>query len=322
MNKGLSDAAKTVIITGGNSGLGYECAKQLATANPDCLIVIAGRSLERVNQAIKRLNQETGSNRFLAARLDLGSLASVRHFAEEFPQLGLPPLQALVCNAGVQFKDNVQVSEDGHEATFAINYLGHFLLTNLLIEHMADSARILVLSSSSHDDQAKVPLPKPILKDAAILASPVPPAGEEVSTFVKRAYSTSKLCMLMFAYELERKLQAAGKTGITVNTFDPGGMKTGMMREWNPASRLALNLAWPLLRLMPNTSTAKESGRVLAELALSPAYAGQSGDYYSMIGSYRKGGMKKKTSSLSYDEQKAADLWRGSEKLVNQAFSF
>ncbi|MFC6545139.1 SDR family NAD(P)-dependent oxidoreductase [Cohnella cellulosilytica] len=226
------------------------------------------------------------------------------------------PLHGLICNAGVQYSGHIEQSEDGYEATFAVNYLGHFLLTNSLVEYMARNARIIVLSSITHDDQAKTPLPKPVLKSAEALANPFPQAGESIAEFAGRAYSTSKLCILMFAYELERRLSASGREDIAVNAFDPGGMLTGMTREWKPAARWMMKALWPLLRLAPNASTPRNSAKVLAEMAVSERYRGISGKFYSMIGSYRQGAREKQTSAVSYDKRQAQELWEGSERLI------
>jgi len=314
----MTKPSKTVIITGANSGLGYECAKRIAQTSPEYQIVIAGRSSERIEQATRLLVKETGVDRFTPVQLNLASLDSVRKFAEQWPLLGLPPLSGLICNAGVQYSNYIEKSEDGYEATFAVNYLGHFLLTNLLVEHMTQNARIIVLSSITHDDQAKTPLPKALLKSADALANPIPPAGESVSDFVGRAYSTSKLCILMFAYEMERRLRASGRGDITVNTFDPGGMLTGMMREWKPSARFMMKILWPLLRLAPNASTPRNSAKILAEMAISEKYQGISGKFFSMIGSYRQGARERQTSAISYDRQKALELWEGSNRLIKE----
>lgn len=142
---------KTIIITGGNSGLGYECAKHIATSQQGWCIVIAGRSKQKIIEAAKRLEDITPNSQVTALPLDLASLRSVRKFVEEFAAQDLPPLRALVCNAGIQVISDTTFTEDGFETTFGVNHLGHFLLVNLLIKNLVAPARIVVVSSDTHD---------------------------------------------------------------------------------------------------------------------------------------------------------------------------
>ncbi|ANS73700.1 hypothetical protein AWM70_03190 [Paenibacillus yonginensis] len=173
-----------------------------------------------------------------------------------------------------------------------------------------------MLSSSSHDDRIKTPLPKPQLRPAAELADPVWGEQEDAAAFLGRAYTTSKLCILMFAYKLDRRLKAQGRADITVNALDPGGMLTGMVSEWPPAVRMMMKLLWPVLRLAPNASTPQASAKVLAEMVTSENYRNISGRYFSMIGSYRRGAKEKQTSPISYDNRAASQLWAESEQLT------
>jgi NAD(P)-dependent dehydrogenase (short-subunit alcohol dehydrogenase family) len=119
---------KTVIITGGNSGLGYECAKSILTSMRGWGVVIAGRNKQRITEAAKRLEAIVPNSQVEALSLDLASLKSIRNFIEEFTAQDLPPLRAVVCNAGIQVVSGTTFTEDGFETTFAVNHLGHFLL--------------------------------------------------------------------------------------------------------------------------------------------------------------------------------------------------
>jgi NAD(P)-dependent dehydrogenase (short-subunit alcohol dehydrogenase family) len=134
-------------------------------------------------------------------RLDLSSLASVRHFVREVDATDLP-IQALVCNAGLQLGRGPQRSADGFELTFAVNHLGHFLLTNLLLRRLAANApaRIVVVASGVHDPKLRTGMPKPRITDVGALAV------AEVDG--RLAYVRSKLCNLWFTYELARRLRA------------------------------------------------------------------------------------------------------------------
>lgn len=138
----MGEPDKTVIVTGANSGLGFECARSILRADDGWHVVVAGRSPERNREAVGRLAAPAGSG--LSTRtLDLASLGSVRRFAAEFPAHGLPPLRALVCNAGVQHVGPTQRTGDGFEATFGVNHLGHFLLRRVCVRsgpHAGDRA--------------------------------------------------------------------------------------------------------------------------------------------------------------------------------------
>ncbi len=307
---------KTIIITGGNSGLGYECAKNMALTDSSYHIIIAGRNIERMSNSAKKLREETGFKYITELQLDLASLASVRKFVKDFSHVKFPPLYALVCNAGVQYNHKIELSEEGYEATFGVNYLGHFLLTNLLLEFMAESGRIIVLSSRSHDYRKYVPLPKAIYQSPKILAKPQPPEGESIETFVSRAYSNSKLCITMFAYELSKRIKKSDYKNISVNMLDPGGMKTTLVKDQSPNSRMKMSVLWPLMRLLPNVSTPGNTAKTLVEMVISEEFKNISGKYFSMIGSYRKGAQELEASPVVYDKGKALELWTGSEELT------
>ncbi len=194
---------KTVIITGSNSGLGFECAKTIANANKDWHIVIACRNLLKGEEARNKLIATTGYKEITVLPLDLASLQSVREFVEEFSKSKLPPLHGLINNAGMQVMTGLEYTKDGYELTFGTNHLGHFLLTNLLINKLTEPARIIVVSSGTHDpDTLDGRFNKPKYLGAKRLAKP---EGEKEMSGMQR-YSTSKLANLMFAYELSRRV--------------------------------------------------------------------------------------------------------------------
>jgi NAD(P)-dependent dehydrogenase (short-subunit alcohol dehydrogenase family) len=119
---------RTFIITGGNSGLGYQCALDIAKTSKDYHIVIASRNTEKGELACKEISSLSGNENVKHLSLDLGSLDSVRSFSKEFYNLKLPPLCGIVCNAAANFSSNLSKSKDGIDLTFAVNHLGHFLL--------------------------------------------------------------------------------------------------------------------------------------------------------------------------------------------------
>lgn len=311
---------KTVLITGANAGLGFACAREVARQCPACAIVVVGRNPGRITEAAQKLNLETDSERFVPMLLDLASFASVCTFAEEFINSNLPPLSALVCNAGIRPTQKIETTKDGFEAVFGVNYLGHFLLTQLLLPHMPKGCRILFVSSRTHDYRDISPFPKAVYQKPAVLADPRPSAGESEHNFSSQAYSNSKLCVTMYGFELARRMQAEG-TGILVNVFDPGAMATDLMRDYGSFVQGAMRAIWPAVRLLPNMSSTAESARVMAALAVSEQFCGISGKYYTMIGSYKKGAKEADPSPLVFDLEKTKELWEGSEKLIHSVSS-
>ncbi len=249
--------------------------------------------------------------------LDLGSFASIRAFARDVAvRLAggeLPPLQGLVCNAGVQGARALTV--DGFETTFGVNHLGHFLLVNLLISGLVAPARVAIVASGVHDPAQRTRMPEPAWNDPNALArGELGPAAaqDSPSVDIRRRYTTSKLANVYFAYGLARRLP----TGVTVNAFDPGLMPgTGLAREYPPPIRWlwfrVLPRVIPLLRRLvaPNIHTANESGAALARLILDPALAATNGRYFEGLREIR-------SSDDSYDETRADELWRASAALT------
>ncbi len=307
-------ATQTVIITGANSGVGYECAKAIAAAGDDWQVVIASRDNDKSEDAARKIASETSNPHIAALKLDLGSLADVRRFASEILARGYPPLRALVCNAGLQIVSGTTFSAEGFEATFAVNHLGHFLLANLMLRQLEPPARIIFVSSGTHDpDQFTGGMPKPKLMDARSLAQARDAGDEKVGTVGRRRYTTSKLCNVLCTYELSRRLRADGHHNITVNAYDPGLVPgTGLIREYSTAARLAYSILGPLLTLLPSAHTARTSGRALARLVLASELEGVTEKYFACW-------KETPSSKESYDKNKAAELWTSSMDLVRLA---
>ncbi|KAM3276431.1 hypothetical protein ACQJBY_044681 [Aegilops geniculata] len=151
---GVDASNLTVIITGGPSGIGLETSRVFALRGAH--VIIAARNTEAASEAKKSITETNPAARVDVLKLDLSSLKSVRAFAEQFNSMNLP-LNILINNAGVMFCP-FQLSEDGVEMQFATNHLGHFLLTNLLLDNMKATAestgiegRIVNLSSIAHE---------------------------------------------------------------------------------------------------------------------------------------------------------------------------
>ena len=296
---------RTAIITGASAGLGLECARALLTSDPSWHVVLAVRDVARGAQAVERIGYP---GRCTVLEMDLASLRSVHTFAEDFRRRALPPLHAIICNAGVQVVSGTERTVEGVEMTFGVNHLGHFALVKALLDDLAQPARILVVSSGTHDPAKHTGMPSPRYTTAQELAHP----DASDSTDGRRRYTTSKLCNMLFTYELNRRLRE-GSGGVTVNAFDPGLMPgSGLARDYSAAGRWAWRYVFPLLRVLPNVNSTKTSGSRLAALASDPGFD-------DVTGAYFEGARRIRSSVDSYDLQKALDLWETSEQLLEEA---
>jgi NAD(P)-dependent dehydrogenase (short-subunit alcohol dehydrogenase family) len=268
------------LVTGGNSGIGYECARELARHG--WRVVIASRDRAASAAAVERIRAATGNSAVTEMGLDLGSLADVRRFAREIDDANLP-LRALVCNAGLQVTQGLRRSTDGFELTFAVNHLGHFLLTNLLLKRLAANApaRVVVVASGVHDPKNRTGMPKASIADLETLAAS---GGPDAGRYDGRlAYVNSKLCNVWFAYELVRRLEAAhlanGARAITVNAFDPGLVPgSGLARDYPAALRFVWDRILPgvarvLSVAMPGINPADKSGAARARRGVDTPHA-------------------------------------------------
>ncbi len=295
--------AGTAIITGASSGLGYECAVALLRA--DWHVVMAVRDIERGQAAANSLELKA---RCAVMHADLASLASVRAFVAAHREARLPPTRAVICNAGVQVVSGTRLTADGYELTFGVNHLGHFALVQGLLEQLVSPARIIVVSSGTHDPAKRTGMPAPRYISAERLARVDGEPEEPIAKLGRRRYTTSKLCNVLFAYELDRRLRHEGQD-VTVNVFDPGLMPgSGLARDYTGPQRFAWRFVLPLLRFLPDVHSARTSGEHLAALVNEGRFADASGQYFLGLRPVR-------SSTDSYDPSKADDLWHASERL-------
>ena len=311
-----------VLVTGGNSGIGFECARALAKHGWQ--VVIASRDRAGSAAAVERIARETGDGAVSELGLDLASTASVRELVTEIEATDIP-LRALVCNAGLQVIRGPRLSPDGFELTFAVNHLGHFLLTHLLLERLVAHApaRIVIVASGVHDPKQTTGMPKPAITDLDTLAATGGPTKGEFNG--RLAYVNSKLCNLWFAYELARRIEAAGlsKDGrsITVNAFDPGLVPgSGLGREYPAAlqfiwHRILPGVARVLTLAVPTINPASKSGSALARLVLDPTLVRVSGKYFPSHARWREA----PSSDASYDLDRARALWEESVRMTRLA---
>ncbi|XP_060538313.1 dehydrogenase/reductase SDR family member 13-like [Pantherophis guttatus] len=203
----VSLRGKTVLITGGNSGIGKATAVDLARRG--ARIILACRDKARGESAVYDIRRESGNSEVILMILDLGSLNSVRAFAQTFLK-SEPRLDILINNAGV-FQDGQ--TSDGFDQAFQVNHLAHFLLTHLLLDRLKHCApsRIVILSSSWHTF-GKI--------DFGTIHKPVEGMWEAL-----RSYGSSKLANILHARELANRLEG---TNITCYAVHPGSVRTEM----------------------------------------------------------------------------------------------
>ncbi|KAH7515092.1 short-chain dehydrogenase TIC 32 B, chloroplastic [Ziziphus jujuba] len=295
VTEGIDATNLTAIVTGGASGIGLETSRVLALRGAH--VVVAARNMEAANEAKQLILKDNKKARVDVLKLDLSSVKSVRAFAESFSALNLP-LNLLINNAGVMFCP-YQISEDGIEMQFATNHLGHFLLTNLLLNKMKDTARttgvegrIVNLSSIAHLHTYQHGIQFDKINDKSSYSD-------------KRAYGQSKLANILHANELSRRLQEEG-TNITVNSVHPGLIMTPLMRHSQLLMRTLKLFSYFLWKNVP------QGAATTCYVALHPNLKGVSGKYFLDCN-------EMKPSAYARDEKLAKRLWDFSNKLVDSA---
>ena len=273
---------KTYLVTGATDGIGRVTAERLDLMGAH--MVLVGRNAAKAAQTAEENRQRTGRENvdFLVA--DLSEQAQVRRLAQEIRDR-YERLDVLVNNAGAVFMQR-QVSKDGLEMTFALNHLGYFLLTNLLLDLLKSSApaRIVNVSSMAH---AGAQLNFDDLQNEASYSS-------------WKVYGQSKLANIYFTYELARRLEGSN---VTVNALHPGFVSTNFGRSNG-------GIFGPLFRLVQVAAISPDSGAETSiYLASSPEVEGVSGKYFDKKKPIR-------SSAVSYDQAAARRLWEMSEELT------
>jgi NAD(P)-dependent dehydrogenase (short-subunit alcohol dehydrogenase family) len=284
----MSDSTKSMtnkicVVTGATSGIGKETAKALALKG--AFVIIVGRNVKKCIATVNSIKQHTGSTLVDYVCTDLSDLKQVYNLAKVLKK-NYHHIDVLVNNAGAYFKTRYQ-SMDGYEMTLALNYLSPFLLTSLLINMLQESkqGRIINVSSNAHfkgtihleDLQSK----------------------HEFEGF--NSYAQSKLALMLFTYELARRLK---NTNITVNALHPGLVATnfGKNNGW---------FRFYLRRLIKRHEiSAPEGSRTCIYLATSPDVADITGGYFIQD-------KQVMSSGDSYDQKLAKQLWEVSEILTN-----
>lgn len=293
-----SQKGRIAIVTGANAGLGYETALQLAKL--DAKVIMACRNADKAEKAKKAILEKVPNGDLEIMLLDLGKLASVRAFVKAF-LAKYQQLDLLINNAGVMIPP-FSKTEDGFESQMAANYFGHFLLTGLLLETLnkTPDARIVALSSKAHES-GKIDFEN---------------LNAEKSYSRMGAYSQSKLACLMFAYELQRKLEAAGDSTISVAAH-PGVSDTDLGRHF---PKFWYYLLYPIFMMI----THKPSNAALPQLMAALQADVKGGDYFGPTGFRGMKGKPGKVEAMphAHDEAVAKKLWETTEKLVDFKFKF
>jgi len=288
-----------IVMTGATSGLGLVAAQQLV-AMPGVELIVGARGAL----------PPTIAGQAQAIRLDLADLDSVSAFADA---LGAARIDAFIGNAGTQIV-RPATSRQGYELTFATNHLAHYLLVRRIYPLIAPNGRIVLTSSGTHDPEQKTGMPPPNHANADWLAHPDHDPHHDASAgrAGRRAYSTSKLCNLMTIRELA--VRAVDRPDMTMLAYDPGFCPgTGLARDYGGVGSWIFRHILPLVVRGPGISDPVTSGKVLAALAVDPAYAGGRGLYWSM---HNRVPMVREPSVIARDAVACAALWDASAAMV------
>jgi NAD(P)-dependent dehydrogenase (short-subunit alcohol dehydrogenase family) len=267
---------KVCIVTGSNSGIGKETA--LALAKMDATVVMVVRNRERGEKAKIEIVSRSGNKSVDLMVCDLSLMNSIRHFAEEF-QDRYDRLNVLINNAGAVFSKR-EVTEEGFERTLAVNYLGPFLLTHQLLALLKSStpSRVTNLSSGLHKS-GKIDLDD---------------LQSEKSYGGMKVYASAKLTVIMFIYELARRLEGSG---VTANVVEPGFAATNLGRN---SGSLRSSIMFKMVR--PMQISARKAAETSVYMASSDEVKDVTGKCFTK--------MHETTSApISYDQQLQKQLW-------------
>ena len=233
-------SGKTYIITGANAGAGFQAARILLKKNAK--VVMLNRSAEKSEAAIADLKQEVGAKADVSfIRMDLSVLDSVREAAEEVLRTE-PRIDALINNAAIAQVPTRKLTVDGFESQLGTNHYGHFLLNGLLFDRLAESkGRIVVVASLGYNMGLKTIKFDDMNWDEGYGAN--------------TAYSQSKLAQMMFAYELQDRLAAAGRNDVEVYVCHPGSSATSLITT---SGSRTMRFIWWLMTKTPMVETAEQ----------------------------------------------------------------
>ncbi|XP_017107883.2 retinol dehydrogenase 12-like [Drosophila bipectinata] len=279
--KKTDETGKVFIVTGGNAGIGKETVLEIAKRGGT--VIMACRNIEKANQAREEIVSATNNPNVCVRKLDLGSMDSIRQFAEGFKK-EKDNLHVLINNAGVMGLPRT-LTKDGFEMQMGINHMGHFLLTHLLLDVLKKTApsRIVNVSSVSHE--------RGTIK--------MDDLNSEKSYSRFGAYEQSKLANVLFTRELAKRLEG---TGVTVNALHPGAVDTDIVDSLPSAMKfIAKPAMWMFFK------TPKSGAQTSLYAALDPELEKVTGKYFCDC-------KPKEVSSAAKDEKTAKFLWTESQK--------
>ena len=296
-----SQAGRRVVITGANSGIGFEAA--LALAQKGAELILPARTQRKADDAAARIREQVPGARIHPEILDLAVLASVHAFAgrlqQQFP---VPSLDLLINNAGVMALPRREVTVDGFERQFATNYLGPFALTMLLLPSMKQvpGSRVVTVSSS-------------VSNQASIQFDNL--QSERVYKPMFQAYAQSKLADLIFSQELQRRLRAVGSPVLSTAAH-PGYAVTNLQADHVPSGLKLL-----ITTIKPFLSQDAAHG-ALPTLYAAVAAEAVGGGYYGPDGLAELKGYPTavRVPKSALDETVAKQLWEQSERLTGVTF--
>lgn len=295
-----SQAGKTVLVTGANSGIGFQTAKELARHGATVLVGV--RDAAKGRAAVERIQKDVPGAKVEVALVDMASLASVRAFAQSFLASGRV-LDVLVNNAGVMAMPKRELTADGFERQFGTNHLGHFALTGLLLPAMERAAdpRVVTVASLAHRN-GKIEFDN---------------LQSEKKYVPWDSYNASKLANLLFALELDRRARAAGARLKSIPVH-PGVSRTSIVDNgpgWKDPKSIALFVLGPLV------TQDDAAGALPTEYAATSPDA-RSGDYIGPDGLMEFKGAPTVVQPRPHalDQAVAARLWEVSERLTGVAY--
>ncbi|KAM6942917.1 dehydrogenase/reductase SDR family member 13-like [Xenentodon cancila] len=282
---------KTVIVTGSNTGIGKTTAIDLAKRG--ARVILACRSKQRGEAALEEIKRESNSNQVVFMQLDLGSLKSVRSFVETFLK-SEPKLHILINNAGIYMQGR---TEDGLGMMFGVNHLGHFLLTNLLLERLKQCgpSRIVNVSSTGHN-LGKIDFDCLNTHKALRVGTSLMDIFQD--------YCDSKLCNILFTHELAKRLQG---TKVTCYSLHPGAINSELARNTSSVLRLLLK---PLTAFFFKNTI--QGCQTTLHCAFQEGIEALSGKYFSNCA-------VKEVYAKAKDDAVAKKLWELSERLCGFA---
>lgn len=292
---------RVAIVTGGNSGIGYESV--LALARKGAFVVMACRNQTKALEAVNRIKQQAPEAKVEAMSLDLASLASVRAFASEF-KLRFDRLDILLNNAGIAAGMR-QETEDGFEMHFGVNHLGHFALTGLLLNKLLSTPESRVITTTS------------VMQTVGLINF----ADLQLKHSYTRvgAYGQSKLANLLFAFELDRHLKAAGATTISVAAH-PGYSRTQMTQ--NSSNTIGAFIETAAFSFTSALFAQSAEMGALPQLYAATAPGVEGGEMYGPR-LYGWGYPAINVATIqAFDREAAQRLWQVSEDLTGVEYAF